>query len=281
MATTIAELPGLRPPVISIVGDVVHMAKTTDWFAQRPWFGKRIWVTSPDQSGKLLSKRFSELGAQVLHHPVLAIQGPEEWSSIDETLSRIEDYDWIVFSSLYGVDGFFQRLRALGKDGRSLHHAKIAAVGTGTAAAINKYSMFCDMVPQTQGAEALAHLLIPICNDQRILFVRNPEGEMIAMDLLAAKGAQVESLNIYRQTRLLDLPQSILDLSQANGIDAITATSKNIARHTVGLLGKHSEQQNWLSMSKAITQTLHELGCKNVQTAREASFDGLTELLEQ
>lgn len=279
IAATIAGLPGLRPPIISIVGEVIRMAKTMDWFTARPWFGKRLWITSPEQTGRLLSRRFSELGAEVIQQPVMTISPPADWSAIDAELRALERYDWIVFSSLYGVDSFFGRLKSLGLDGRSLHRCKLAAVGSGTAAAIAKHSMHCDMVPQTQGAESIADLLAPDCSGKRFLFVRNPAGETIAMKRLEGAGADVLGLEVYRQLVNGELPRSLLARVERGEIDAITATSKNIASATVELLGALGRDQQWLSLSPSITACLLELGCERILTASEPSFDAMAELV--
>ena len=278
VATTIASMPGLRPPIISIVGEVIQLAKTMDWFSARPWFNKKVWVTSPEHSARTLSKKFAEQGAEVLQYPVMCIEPPTDWQAIDATLCELEIFDWIVFSSVFGVEGFFARLKAIGKDGRSLHRSKIAAVGPGTAASIAKYSINCDMVPQVAGAESLAELLIHECEGKQFLFVRNPDGETAAMTRLEVAGALVTSLNIYRQTPATSLPKSLHRSIEAGEVDAVTATSRNIASQTVALLGELSRQQKWLSLSPSITAHLHELGCENVQTARTPSFDALVEL---
>ncbi len=277
-ASTIASIPGLRPPIISIVGEVIRMAKTVDWFSRRPWFGKRVWVTSPEHTGRMLSQKFSEQGAEVLQLPVLAVEPPVDWSAVDATLQTLDLFDWIVFSSLYGVEGFFTRLRALGKDGRSLHRSKLASVGSATAAAISKYAMHCDLTPQVSGANALADLMVHDCKLKRYLFIRSPDGETTAMTRLEKAGAIVDGLNVYRQVPIPALSAEWISRIKAGEIDAITATSCNIASHSVMLLGELSRKQKWLSLSPSITAKLHELGCTDVQTAKEPSFDALVEL---
>jgi uroporphyrinogen III methyltransferase/synthase len=278
VAETIDTTAGLRPPIISIVGEVIRMAKPMDWFSLRPWFGKRVWVTSPNQSGNSLPKRFADQGAQVIHYPAMSIQPPEDWTEIDSRFSEIESYDYIIFSSVYGVDGFFSRLTTLGKDGRSFPRTKIAAVGENTALAINKHCIQCDLFPPKPGADSLADILIEHCRGKRILMVRNPDGETNALDRLSRAGAHVDCMNIYRQVAVTSIPKSLFEQALSHEIDAITVTSKNIARHTVRLLGEHSASQHWLSLSPAITAQLHELGCKDVLTAGEPNFESLIDL---
>jgi uroporphyrinogen III methyltransferase/synthase len=278
VAATIASTPTLRPPIISIVGEVIQLAKTMDWFSKRPWFGKCVWITSPTHTGKLLSNRFEELGAQTIQSPVITIEPPENWQPIDEKLKALDRYNTIVFSSVYGVDAFFGRLHHLGKDGRCMHGLCLAAVGGGTASAIAKHSMHCDIVPQVAGAKSLADLLLPQCEGKRFLFVRNPDGETMAMDRLASSKARVDSLDVYRQSPVLKLPEQVSNLVQSNQLHAITATSKNIAKQAVALLGQTAMDQNWLSLSPSISDCLRSLGCKNVLTANQPSFDDLVAL---
>lgn len=278
VAATIAAITDLRPPMISIVGEVIQMAKAMDWFTSRRCFGKRIWITSPEHTAKILGQKFAELGADVIRMPVIAIAPPTDWRPVDAILQTLDQIDWIVFSSVYGVEGFFSRLRVLGKDGRCMHRCQFAAVGSGTAVAIEKESMHCDMVPQVSGADSLAELLVHLCERKRFLFVRNPDGETSAMDRLARAGAEVLTMDIYFQLKTPSLPAEWLGRIKSGEIHAITATSKNIATQTVALLGESSRDQKWLSLSPAITARLHDLGCENVETAREPSFDALVDL---
>ena len=278
VAKTLDSMPGLRPPIISIVGEVIRMAKAMDWFTERPWFGKRIWVTSPTHTAKILGQKFVEQGAEVIQIPVMTVVPPADWQQVDAMLGSLDQTDWIVFSNVFGVEGFFSRLRMLGKDGRCLHRCKLAAVGSGTAAAIAKESMHCDMVPQIAGVEYLADLLIHQCKGKRILFVRNPDGETSAMDRLTEAGALVVTMNIYHQLPAPSLSAEWLSRIESGEIHAITATSKNIATHAVKLLGERSRNQNWLSLSPSITAKLHDLGCAQVETAREPSLDALVDL---
>ena len=278
VAATIAAMPGLRPPIISIVGEVIQMAKAMDWFATRPWFGKRIWVTSPEHTAKILGHMFAEQGADVIRMPAMTIAPPTDWQPVDAMFQTLDQTDWIVFSSVVGVESFFSRLRGLGKDGRYLHRCKLAAVGPGTAAAIANESMHCDMVPQVAGADSLAELLVHQCDGKRFLFVRNPDGETSAMERLTRAGAEVATMNIYFQLPTRSLSSEWLTRLESGEIHAITATSKNIASCTVALLGERSRHQKWLSLSPAITARLHDLGCMNVETAREPSLDAMVEL---
>jgi uroporphyrinogen III methyltransferase/synthase len=275
VALTIEALPQIRPPVICIVGEVVQMARTMDWFTKRPWFGHNIWVTSPAPAGNKLASCLAELGANVLHAPVIDIVPPDDWTSIDDRMHSLRSFDVVVFSSVPGVHGFFRRLMHLGLDGRKLSHMQIAAVGNKTAEAIHDYRLQCDIIPTHAGAGPLAELLIPNCQSKRYLFVRSASGETVAMDRLASAGAIVESLEVYQQVPVQTLPAQVASYLQQNQLHAVTVTSKNIASQAVRLLGDSASKLRWLSLTPTITQEMTRWNCNDVVTACMPEFESL------
>ena len=275
VASTLASSPHFTPPMISVIGEVIRMSKNMDWFSVRPWFGKKVWVTSPEATGNLLAKKLDEQGATTVTEPVMTIQPPDDWTLVDAMVLESGHFDWIVFSSVYGVEGFFSRLKTLGKDGRLLAGAKLAAVGSATANAIAMHSMVCDAVPKTQGAEGIANLFERNCRGKRFLFVRNPTGETFAMDRLHLAGAEVRSVPTYQQVLTHELPRPIRKLLDTNQLDAVTATSKNIAKQAMELLGPLKTKVTWLSLSPSISDLLKQHGCQKILTAPEPSFEQL------
>ena len=97
-----------------------------------------------------------ELGAQPVLLPTIEILPPEDWSPIDEVLSRLTDYDWLIFTSANGVESLSHRLWSLGRDARALGHLKLAAIGPATAETLHRYQLRADVVPESYRAEALA-----------------------------------------------------------------------------------------------------------------------------
>jgi uroporphyrinogen III methyltransferase / synthase len=277
IASTLQSMPDFRPPIISVVGEVLRMSKCMNWFSKRPWFGKKIWITSPQAGADLLACRFNELGAQSLVAPVLQFASPESWLEPDAKLTQIREYDWIVFSSSQGVLGFFERLKHLGLDGRSFPKARLAAVGIATAKAVADHGMICDMVPQTFGMEALTRLLIHDCKGKRFAFVRCPTGESIGMEQLANQGALVDSIETYEQIAV-NLRCNALLMDSTIHFDAVTATSKRIAELSVEYLGEAMNRVLWLSLSESVSQRLQALGCNRILTAERPTFESLAKL---
>ena len=194
---TEVERRRLRPPVIFIVGETAALEPSIGWFAGRPLFGQRIVVTRPQGQNGELQRLLEMLGAETLAQPAIEISAPRDWGPVDATLSCVESYDWLVFSSANGVEAFLKRLLARHGDLRRLGSLRLAAIGTGTAEALARYHLQADLVPEVYRAEALAEALAEQAAGQRCLLVRASRGREVLSQTLAARGAQVEQIVVY------------------------------------------------------------------------------------
>ena len=101
-----------KAPAITIVGEVVKLREQLKWFEDKPLFGKTIVVTRSRTQASELTDKLVDLGAEVLEFPTIRIVDPESWQPLDEAIRNVDVYDWIVFTSVNGVDKFFERLHA-------------------------------------------------------------------------------------------------------------------------------------------------------------------------
>jgi uroporphyrinogen III methyltransferase/synthase len=277
VSETIRSLPGFRPPVISIVGEVVNLAATMNWFSQRPLFGKRYLVAATHDSGSKLSRRLSELGSQVTLQPAMETVPTDNWTEIDPHLHGLSRYSWIVFTSPVGVDIFMNRLFHLGYDARHLSRSKIASVGTATSETLQRYSLRADRTPQITGIEYLAPLLAPESPGASILFVRNEAGRTEGIELLASLGAECVSIHVYEQRPVPVWPSATLEASREGNWDGILVTSANIAQRACDLLAPHGIHQRWYSISERATDILKSKCCTQVVTATSPNLDSLVD----
>ncbi|MEW6776201.1 MAG: uroporphyrinogen-III C-methyltransferase, partial [Bdellovibrionota bacterium] len=143
-----AEREGIGAPSIFIVGTVVELRKKLNWFENRPLFGKKILVTRAREQASELLQKLSELGAEPVPFPTIEIKDPPSWKKIDAALSRLFQYDWIVWTSVNGVERFFERLQKKKKDIRDLGKAKIAAIGPATGEALQARGLRVEVIPR-------------------------------------------------------------------------------------------------------------------------------------
>ena len=160
---------------------------------------------------------------------IIEIREPADWAPVDGALDRLAEFDWLIFTSANGVQGFMQRLLIRG-DLRQLGRIKIAAVGPKTAAALRGLHLNPDVVPkETHSSEGLVELLGPAVAGKRVLLARANRGkETLPIEL--AKVCTVESVVVYEQHDALDTESEAFAALRRGEIEFITLSSSNIAR---------------------------------------------------
>jgi uroporphyrinogen III methyltransferase/synthase len=278
---TLAEVPDvmagrqIRPPVLVIVGEVVHGAAAQSWFTSRPLFGSRVLVTRPAHQAAALVDPLEELGAEVLLQPAIEISDPLDWQPVDHALARIVDFDWLVFSSANGVRALLERLLLNGQDLRALANVKLAAIGPGTADELSRYYLKADLQPDEFRAESLAAALAAEQPRGRFLLIRASRGREVLADDLRTAGAVVEQIVVY-QSRDVAEPDEVVRARLAAGeINWITVTSSAIARSLAKLFGDDLRLAKLASISPITTATLAELGYTAAAEATEYTMPGV------
>jgi len=288
--TTLAKLAdvvrdeGLMAPAIILIGPVVGLRPEKSWFERRPIFGQRVLVTRPQhQAGEML-RRLEELGAIPYLLPAVEVHDPKDWRPVDEAISRLHDFSWLVFTSSNGVQKFFVRLLGLGHDLRNLAGVKIAVIGPGTADALRRFHLQPDLVPETFHSEALAAMLCERAAGQRILLVRADRGRDVLRQELS-KTCEVEQVAVYSQADAVEPDSRILRSLSRGEIRYITFTSSNIARATLRHLDDICRLRirqgtvKIVTISPVTSAAVREFGMDVAAEAREYTVEGLLKAL--
>jgi uroporphyrinogen III methyltransferase/synthase len=284
----------LRPPVIFVVGEVASLAPTLSWFQKRPLFGQSVLVTRPNvvrrsTARKILpedfTSRLSELGAEVLYQAAIEIRPPDDWTAVEMALARLPEFDWLVFSSVNGVDALLDRLLdsvagtlrvpSAPRDLRGLAGVRIAAIGTGTAQRLAEYYLRADLVPDEFRAEALADALAKEARGKRFLLARASRGREVLAETLKAAGGIVEQVVVYQSLDVESPDPEIAARLKAGRIDWITVTSSAIARSLAKLFGEDLGKSKLVSISPITSATLRELGFEPAAEAKEYTMEGV------
>jgi uroporphyrinogen III methyltransferase / synthase len=250
--------------------------------AARPLAGKRVVVTRPREQAADLVRRLEELGAEVSVLPVIAIEPPADWSAVDSCLRRLGDYDWLVFSSANGVEGFFGRLAA--RQLTAPPRMRIAVVGPSTAAALARFDRTADLIPAAHRAETLAAELASRARGQRFLIVRGEQSRDILREELARIGSADEVI-VYRQRPIVDHMDPVWAALTAGRLDWVTLTSSNIARAFFQSIDAAAREQirsgitRLASISPLTSATIRELGFAVAAEAELYTIDGMLDAL--
>jgi uroporphyrinogen III methyltransferase/synthase len=201
-----------------------------------PLAGKRVLVTRPrDQAGALCAL-LAAAGAEPVSVPAIAI-APLDPAPLQAALARLANYDWLVFTSVNGVQIFFRALAARGEDPGILAGKRICAIGPATAAALTARGLPAPLQPRRFVAESVAETLIAEgVAGRRVLLPRAAGARPILAERLRAAGAVVEEIPIYA-ARAAGAGATARTLLQAGEIELVTFTSASTVHHFLEMLG--------------------------------------------
>jgi hydroxymethylbilane synthase len=189
--------------------------------------GRRIVVTRAAEQAGDLSDALAAAGALPIEIPAIRIEplaDADSVAALDAALAALDSYAWLVFTSANAVQLFCDRA---GDSLRLPPATRVAAVGTATAAALRARGLRADFVPPKFVGEEIAAGLGDV-DGARVLLPRAETAREALPDLLAARGATVDVLPIYR-TLPADIAPEALDLLRG-GVDAVTFTSGSTVR---------------------------------------------------
>src|SRR6202011_4534060 len=103
-----------------------------------PLSGIRVLVGRARHQAGSLSRELRKLGADVLEIPFIEIRKPRSFKPLDSALKNLGSYDWLILTSVNGVEAMWERLRRLRLTKRNLKHLRVAAIGPATKKAIER-----------------------------------------------------------------------------------------------------------------------------------------------
>jgi uroporphyrinogen III methyltransferase/synthase len=258
---------GIKAPAIIIVGGVVNLRKTMQWFENRPLMGRRIVVTRAREQASNLVHQLTEYGAECIQCPTIQVGPPPDWAGLDEAIQTLDQYDWIVFTSVNGVDFFFRRLFENGLDVRALGHVKTATIGPATADRLRTWGLKSDIIPQSYRAESVveAFAATPV-KGRNILLPRAMEARSVLPVELTRMGAAVNEVAAYETRQAENSASDLIARLTAGAIDMVTFTSSSTVKNFHRLLPP--ERVNRLMEGVSVAS----IGPITSQTARDLGF---------
>jgi uroporphyrinogen III methyltransferase/synthase len=239
----IAEKAGrasFKPPVITVVGEVVRLREKLRWFDNRPLSGRGILITrSAEQAGEF-SGMLAGLGARVYECPTISIVPPEDCTELDQAIASLYTFDWVIFTSVNAVKYFFDRLDALGLDTRAIGACRVCAVGPKSAAALLPFGVRADLVPDDYKAEGvIAAFRAMDVKGMRFLFPKGDRARDVIPAGLVALGGEVVAPVAYCNVIPKYLPDPVMQALEERKIDCVTFTSSSTAENLSAMLGEN------------------------------------------
>ena len=250
-----------------------------------PLAGKRIVVTRAHRQADGLTSLLKQFGAEVIEAPVIEIREPDSYDSLDTALKEILQYDWLILTSVNGVEAMFSRLEPMGLSVDSLQHLKIAAIGPATEERIQDHGLVVDIVPPHYVAEEVVRSLRKLVKGEKILLVRAKIARDVIPDELRAAGAHVDVVEAY-QTVIPDdaKPRMQSVFAERPLPDAITFTSSSTVQNFLTVvigtdIPAKLSHVKFASIGPVTSHTLREYGLRVDLEADEYTMEGLTQAL--
>ena len=282
----IARQAGVKAPALIVVGKVVQLRDQLQWFETRPLFGRTIVVTRARAQASGLVERLTDLGANCLEYPTIEVVPSEDMAPLDAAINNMETYDWLVFTSVNGVKYFFERLFALGKDVRALHHVRTAVIGPATAERLREHGLRSDIVPASYRAESVVEAFAEEKVDgQRILIPRAAEARPVLPEELRRMGADVDEVTVYHTRPVTDKAAALVDDIDNGRVDMVTFTSSSTVKNFHQMLPADRRDSlmrkvRSVSIGPITTETAEDLGIKVDVTAEEFTIPGLCDAIQ-
>ena len=278
----LAAAAGLKPPAIIVVGEVVALRDRLQWFERRPLLGRRIIVTRSRAQASELASQLEALGAETIEAPAIRIERPDDDAPLRDAARNPAAFDWIVFTSVNGVDAFFAALAAEGQDARALAGRKVAAVGPATAERLARSGIRADLQPDTFTGAAVAAAMAARQDlaGVRILLPRTDIAPRELADALAARGAVITEVVAYRTVPDVSGARAAAEAIDRGEADWITFTSSSTVTNFLDAVGAdrvRASRARMASIGPTTSATLREAGLAPTVEAEPHTIPGLVE----
>jgi uroporphyrinogen III methyltransferase / synthase len=235
----------------------------------KPLLGKKVLITRAREQASRFAALLREYGADPIEVPTIQIVPPSSWEPLDRAITAIRTYDWLIFTSVHGVQAFWGRFEAQQRQLDDIRGLHVCAIGPATADELQERGIVVDVMPSEYRAEAVVESLAayPMAGS-RILVPRAAIARDVLPRALEARGAQVDVVEAYRTV----LPISGIEparwrMLEQGAIDVVTFTSSSTVTNFALLVGE-------MDLVRLLRQVV--VACIGPITAESARSYGLT-----
>ncbi|MBN1376126.1 MAG: uroporphyrinogen-III C-methyltransferase [Dehalococcoidia bacterium] len=254
----------ITAPAVIVIGNVVKLSERLNWYPKLSLFGRRVLITRAGLQSADFEAQLFERGAVPVKFPMIEIKAIKRNSKLDTAIKQLGSYDWIIFTSVNGVDIFFQRLQKHGLDARALSGTKIGAIGPATSRLLENRGVVADYIPVVYTAQGIVDgIKSQSMQGKRVLIPRADIADDELVQGLTRMKAKVDNIHVYRTVRPEYDVRQFKKLVLDKEIDIITFTSSSTVKNFIAVLN-----------SKEIAKIRAIIACIGPKTAMTASNAG-------
>ena len=275
----------LTSPAIIIIGQVISLRDTLNFFEKQPLFGKRYLIPKIGEKPSRLLDLLRKEGADADEIQV----GEISYTGRQFTKEEIQTVDWLVFTSKNGVEAFFRGMKESRLDIRNLSNCKIAVIGKKTSDMLQKYGLYADLMPERFDSDALAEELRkylgvtesadPQSKDslKKVWYLKAGNADSHLKEALD-KLCCFEEITVY-ENRYVE--PDLTCLASPSEYDGILFTCASSAERFLETAEELWRQSNIYSIGNKTTDCLKRYNVKKVTQAEEPSYESMIEILTQ
>ncbi len=280
---SIVKESNFKPPAVIIVGEVINLRETLKWWENKPLSGRGVVITRPHHLQGGFREKILELGGEPVSVPAVKVLPPRDYSLLDGYVKEVNKFNWIIFTSINGVEYFFNRLKVREIDFRELKGVKLAAIGPKTGEAIKNLGLKVEFQPSEYRAEAVAQGLKDIANPGEVFLL--PRADIARLELpraLREMGMKVYEVATYYNV----LPEDRGDIAFEELLSGrkkpiITFSSSSTVRNFFKLLGEGGSDMVkgavLASIGPVTSETIRSYGLNVDIEATRYTMEGLLE----
>lgn len=264
----------LKSPCIIVVGDVVNLNDDLSWYDKKPLFGVNICTTRSKKQSASIKEKLKELGAEVTE--INSIEIEETSENLNDYKERLETYDHIIFTSVNGVNIFFDYLRKEEIDLRNLK-AKISVIGRATKTALADRGIFPFVMAREFVGEGLVEMLLPkVKEGEKVLIPCSSSSRSILQEELTNKGLIVDKVNIYNT-----ICGKVKNKKAFEEVDMVFYTSPSTVKNMVTLLGEEKLKEKYsVAIGPQTYKALKAIGIDSYMCKKHHESGFINEVVE-
>ncbi|MDA7886045.1 uroporphyrinogen-III C-methyltransferase [Pirellulales bacterium] len=271
-----AQLPS---PAVAVIGETPLRNPYHD-DVKLPLQGCRVLVTRPAGQADSVIAEVTQRGGEAMHLPLIEIVPATDTQELKSAITEAWSFDWIVFTSVNGVDHFCRELRLLGRDPRALGTARIAAIGPATATALENYGFVCDLIPDRYLSEGFVAAFKQDPDQKRFLLIQAERGRDVLRKELIAAGHEVRQVAAYATRATTADQHTAIRMIEQFPVTWILLTSSFIAETAVKIFGSRLHSWKIASISPITSSKLTQLGYPVTTEASEPTMTSLLDSIE-
>ncbi|MEK6282241.1 MAG: uroporphyrinogen-III synthase [Acidobacteriota bacterium] len=248
------------------------LSKPNKGVSTQPLAGRTIVVTRAVAQADEFVSELEQYGASVIVCPTIEIRQLESYQRLDEAIDHLYGYDWLIFTSVNGVDHFFRRLEATGHEASEIDDLKVCAIGEATADRLRDLQVHVDVIPEEFKAEGVFAALERFVGGQEalqginVLIPRASVARDYLPKALEEAGARVDVVPAYQTSLPANLDRGRIAAMLSGSADCIAFTSSSTVRNLAQLF-------DTVDLSNALAGVV--IACIGDITAKTAADHGL------